>query len=127
MEFECHMGNIRIPCTLNQALALLLQKGLPKIDNKHSTVGKLVFITHIPLSIHGYSWALAHIRDEIAELRKVNPVNGSIYTRWIALMDVPRDCADLCRKLSSDDLNVIWQMALEQKAPLTVLIKMFAS
>ena len=127
MEFECRMGNIRIPCTLNQALALLLQKGLPQIDNKKSSTGKLVFISHVPLSIHGYAWALRCIRDEVAELRKVKLVNGSVNNRWISLMNVPPDCADMCRKLTSADLNVIWQMALEQKAPLSVLIKMFAS
>jgi len=127
MELECHTGNIRVPCTVNQALAYLLQCGLPTVDNRNSKTGTLVFVTHVPLCFHGYANDLRHLRDELADLRKNQPMNGAVITKWIQLMQVPVDCADACKHLTPDILNIIWMRALGQRMPLTAVIKIFAA
>ncbi len=127
MELECHTGNIRVPCTVNQALAFLLQSGLPKIDNRETRTCRLVFVTHVPLSFHGFAHCLRCLRDEITELRKNHPLNGAVVTKWMDLMQVPVSCMDDCQKLKSHDLDAIWELALKQQVPISTIIRMFSS
>ncbi|MDF1497315.1 MAG: hypothetical protein P1P90_04605 [Patescibacteria group bacterium] len=127
MKLECHTGNIRVPCTVNQSLAFLLQNGLPKIDNRESRTGRLVFVSHVPLSFHGFAHQLRWLRDELASLRKNPPVNGAIVVKWMELMQVPDNCSEVCKQLSPDILNIVWMRSLRQRMPLATVIRIFAA
>lgn len=127
MELECRMGNIRVSCTVNQALALLLRQGLPKVDHRRSSTGSLIFQTDLPLSMHGYAHILHVLHDEIIHLRKHPFVNGASIAKWMDLMSVPETCIEDCRKLKPRDLDAVWELALKQKVPISTIIRMFSS
>jgi hypothetical protein len=127
MELECCTGNIRVPCTVNQALALLLQNGLPKVNHRGSRTGRLVFVSHMPLSFHGYAHRLRCLSDELAELRKERLINGAMVAKWMELMQVPGCYTKECTSLSLDVLNIVWVRAIGQRMPITTVIKIFAA
>jgi hypothetical protein len=127
MELECNLGNVRVPCTTNQALALLVIEGLPKINEKKSRDESIVFEHRPPLSIHGDHKVLCQLRFKLSDTNKDRPLNGSAIAKWMELMQVPDEYTAECRELSSVDLTVVWMRALRQRMPITMVLRIFAA
>ncbi|MBD3281275.1 hypothetical protein GF391_00830 [Candidatus Uhrbacteria bacterium] len=126
-ELECRLGNVRVPCNANQALALLLNHNLPKINRQLSGSQILVFRTDQPVSICGSAEELKRLCSRASSLRFAGLINGSVVAKWMQLMQVPQDCLKDCSNLNPDMLNIVWMRALRQKMPITTVLKIYTA